>query len=66
MISRMVGKDDRKVLLHLLRNPAGWAEEVLRDARLKAADELERLWRVESGVQLAAAELAETVGLGND
>jgi hypothetical protein len=30
-------------LLHVLRNPYGWNDEVIRKVQLKAADELERL-----------------------
>lgn len=41
---------EQKALLHLLRNPHGWGEETIREARLKAAKELERLWRNEGYV----------------
>lgn len=30
-------------ILHVLRNPFGWNDYVVRDARLQAADEIERL-----------------------
>ena len=38
---------DKDTLLHLLRNQYGWSDEVIRDARQKAANELERLWKQE-------------------
>lgn len=38
---------DRETLLHLLRNPWGWPNDTMREARTKAADELERLWQAE-------------------
>lgn len=34
-------------VLHVLRNPYGWNDHVVRDARLAAADEIDRL-RTES------------------
>ena len=52
---------DRKTVLHLLRNPWGWSEDVVREARLKAADELERLWRLESNTAALAKEFSELV-----
>jgi hypothetical protein len=51
-------RNDRDTLLHLLRNPWGWSDDTVREARLKAADELERLWRADS-----AQRLNELVGL---
>lgn len=48
-------------MLHLLRNPHGWSEETIRDARIKAAAELERLWSVTERMQLAAKELNEII-----
>lgn len=54
-------RTERNALLHILRNPAGWSEETVRDARQKAAAELERLWRVEASAQTIAGELAEAV-----
>lgn len=30
-------------ILHVLRNPYGWNDHVMRDARLLAADEIERI-----------------------
>lgn len=54
-------RNDRSALLHILRNPAGWNEETVRDARQKAAAELERLWRVEASAQYIASELAEAM-----
>lgn len=49
---------ERKTLLHLLRNPWGWSEDTVREARLKAADELERLWRTESAALELHKEMA--------
>jgi hypothetical protein len=49
---------ERKTLLHLLRNPWGWSEDTVREARLKAADELERLWRTENAVTELHNEMA--------
>jgi hypothetical protein len=34
---------DINQVLHVVRNPYGWNEHVVRDARLKLADEFERL-----------------------
>lgn len=42
-----IKQEDQDTLLHLLRNPDGWSDEVIRDARQKAANELERLWKQE-------------------
>lgn len=54
-------RTERNTLLHLLRNPFGWSTEVVREARLKAADELERLWRLEANaVELAKEFVALT------
>ena len=36
-------------VLHVLRNPHGWNDHVVRDARLAAADEIERLQGAEEG-----------------
>ncbi len=52
-------EDDRDVLLHLLRNPHGWSEEAVREARIKAADELERLWRFERNTLMLANQITK-------
>jgi hypothetical protein len=31
--------------IHICRNPYGWNDEELREARLKVCDEVERLWK---------------------
>lgn len=49
---------DQDFLLHLLRNPHGWGEEAVREARLKAADELSRLWKNERCAASAVGELS--------
>ena len=43
-------------LLEILRNPQGWNDHVVRDARVKAADEIERLTAENATLK---AELAE-------
>ena len=58
---------DQNFLLHLLRNPSGWSDEVVREARLKAAAELERLWHMEYGVKATSEELHQVIlGVKND
>lgn len=37
-------------VLHVLRNPHGWNDHVVRDARLAAADEIERLHAALNGL----------------
>lgn len=44
---------DREFLLHVLRNPSGWNDEVIRGVRVQAADELERLWAIERASKFA-------------
>jgi hypothetical protein len=62
-----IGKEagDRQTLLHILRNPSGWGEEAVRETRLKAAKELERLWRLESETLAATHQLNHIVGMKN-
>lgn len=60
---RRTDESDRSVMLHILRNPAGWSEETVRDVREKAAAELERLWRKEHQVMGLVSELADTTGV---
>ena len=44
-------KQDIHFVLHVLRNPCGWSESNVRDARLKAADIIEWMAkRLEDGV----------------
>ncbi len=59
----MIRKDleDNFALLHILRNPHGWSDESVRDARNRAATELERLWALERKVKMLANELLEDV-----
>jgi len=38
---------DKNIMLHYLRNPFNHDEHSLREARLQAADELERLYHME-------------------
>lgn len=40
----MLNLAEKNKLLHILRNPYGWSEGLQREARLKAANELERVW----------------------
>ena len=54
-------QNDRRTVLHLLRNPWGWSDDVVREARYKAADELERLWRLEANTTEIAKELSQLV-----
>jgi len=42
---------DKNIMLSYLRNPYGIDELELRTARLQAADELERLYRIEKGLK---------------
>lgn len=57
----MMSTQESNILLHILRNPSGWSDETVRDARTKAANELERLWRLEKSVQFATSELEAIV-----
>lgn len=59
---RVNQKKDRDMLLHVLRNPSGWSEDTIRDARQKAADELERLWMMEQGATSIARAMSEVLG----
>jgi len=54
-------KKERSMLLHLLRNPSGWSKDTLRDASQKAANELERLWLMESEASRIASALTEVL-----
>ena len=54
-------KKDRDMLLHILRNPSGWGEDTVRDARQKAAAELERLWLMEQGAKSIARAMSEVL-----
>jgi len=42
---------DKNVMLHHLRNPYDVSENAVREARLQAADELERLYAMEERVK---------------
>ena len=42
---------NKKVIIPYLRNPYGIDEHELRTARLQAADELERLYKIEKGLK---------------
>ena len=54
----------RDFMLHVLRNPYGWSEEVVREMRINAANELERLYRVEYAARQAASDfMAATPGI---
>lgn len=52
-----IKQEDQDTLLHLLINPDGWSDEVIRDARQKAANELERLWKQERTMKLIALNI---------
>jgi hypothetical protein len=43
MMRENLDLSDINQVLHVIRNPYGWNEHVVRDARLKLADEFERL-----------------------
>jgi hypothetical protein len=47
----------KNFMFHVLRNPHGWSEEVVREMRLKAVDELERLYALEAHIDRFANEL---------
>jgi hypothetical protein len=42
---------DKNIMLSYLRNPYGIDANELRTARLQAADELERLYKIEKGLK---------------
>jgi len=48
---------DKNIMLSYLRNPYGIDELELRTARLQAADELERLYRIEKGLKEIVAKI---------
>ena len=54
-------RQERDTLIHILRNPSGWSEDTVRDARQKAAEELERLWLMEQGATSIARALSEVL-----
>lgn len=54
-------RKERDTLIHILRNPSGWSEDTIRDARQKAAAELERLWQMELGATSIARALTEVL-----
>ena len=54
-------RKERDTLIHILRNPSGWSEDTIRDARQKAAAELERLWLMEQGATSIARALSEVL-----
>lgn len=58
----MISINNQDALLHILRNPHGWSDEAVRDVRQKAADELERLWRLEQGLRHFHADLSAMIG----
>ena len=58
MTDEQVARKNRNFMLHVLRNPYGWGDEVVREMRLKAADELERLYGVECAAQQAAEDFS--------
>ena len=39
-INEQIVRKNRNFMLHVLRNPFGWSDDVVREMRLKAADEL--------------------------
>jgi hypothetical protein len=55
MMHENLDLSDINQVLHVVRNPYGWNEHVVRDARLKLADEFERL-RAEVDALRADAE----------
>ena len=48
---------DRNIMLSYLRNPYGIDELELRTARLQAANELERLYKIEKGLKDLVAKI---------
>ena len=57
-INEQIVRKNRNFMLHVLRNPFGWSDDVVREMRLKAADELERLYYVESAAKQAAEDFS--------
>jgi len=58
---RVVVRNARNFMLHILRNPYGWSDEVVREMRLKAADELERLYGIESAAKQAVEDFSKAL-----
>lgn len=58
----MIPISKQDALLHILRNPHGWSDDAVRDVRQQAADELERLWRLEQSIRHLHADLTGLVG----
>ena len=56
MNEEQLRRKQHQYILHILRNPCGWSEDVVREVRLMAADELERLYQVELAARQAAEE----------
>ena len=54
--------EERDLLLHILRCPDRWSEDVVRETRLLAADELARLWRNETQLRRIATEITSLSG----
>jgi len=61
-------------ILHILRNPHGWSEEEKKQARLGAADEIQRWqiwgrnilkWAEEHGLDIVAYNQAHEAGVGD-
>lgn len=52
-----MSEEDKQALLHVLRNPYNWSQDTVRDVRNQAADELQRLWNLESEVARRAKAL---------
>jgi len=50
---------DKNIMLSYLRNPYGIDEHELRTARLQAADELERLYKIEKGLKDIVSKIAK-------
>ena len=53
---------NRHNLLHVLRNPYGWNDHIIAEARLKAADDIERLFRLLREAEDQLIEIAIHVG----
>lgn len=51
---------ERKLILHVLRNPYGKSEQEAKEAQLAAADEIERLQREISNGRAGQGEVSTT------
>lgn len=61
-MTEFIDLTDRHNLLHVLRNPYGWDDHIIAEARLKAADDIERLFKSMCDTENQLIEVAVHVG----